>query len=314
MQGMSEGKNQMIVTLTGSNQYQIKQKLDLLIGEFVKQHGELALEKFDGEELEVNQLVDAVQNLPFLSTKKMVVVRNLSLNKTGAETIEQIISAVHEGVDLIFYEPHIDKRTGYYKVLKSKTDFLEMSELDNSTLAKWLVEEASQTGARLSQADAIYLIDRVGTNQVLLANELTKLITYSQKITRENINLLTEKTPQSKVFDLMDAAFAGNRVRALELYDEQRAQKVEPQEIIAMFAWQLRLIAAAKYAGNKKPADIAKDFGMSPYPVTKAFGLAKKTSEAKLTQMVSELLKIDRLGKTSPIDLDEALKNYIIGL
>jgi len=163
-------------------------------------------------------------------------------------------------------------------------------------------------------SDANYLVERVGPNQQQLANELNKLITYDSKVTRANIDLLTEKTPQSKVFDLLDAAFGGNKQRALELYEEQRAQKVEPQAIMAMIAWQLKLLALAKTGAGKSAGQIAKDAGLSPYPVQKAQNLARKIDDNKLRAMVSEALEIDEKGKTRNINLDEALKTYITTL
>lgn len=304
----------MIITLTGSNAYLLKQKLDQLVRDFAKIHGELAIEKYDGEDLEKNQLFDAVGNLPFLAEKKMIVVRNLSGNKAVAETIEQIIDTDHEGIDLILYEPQIDERTSYYKVLKTKTEFIEYSDLEGYELVKWLVDEAKQQAAGISSQDAKYLVDRVGTNQVLLANELKKLATYDSEISRSNIDMLTEKNPQSKIFDLMDAAFSGNKQRALELYEEQHAQKIEPQEIIAMFAWQLRIIAAIKIGKGKNPNQIAKDLGMSPFPITKAQPLANKISDSEFTRLVSEIAEIDYLSKTRPVNQDDLLKAYILGI
>jgi DNA polymerase III subunit delta len=304
----------MIITLSGNNFYLIKRRLDELVGEFVKQHGELALEKIDAEEAEPAAILEAVQSLPFLTNRKMVVVRNLSANKAAAEQIEQIISSAGDGTDVIFYEPSPDKRTAVYKVLKSQTELEEYTELDVHGLAKWAVDEAQKLDGKLSQADANYLVERVGTNQELLANELNKLLTYEPNITQQNIDELVIKNPQSKVFDLLDAVFSGQKKRALELYDEQRAQKVEPQAIIAMMAWQLDLIALAMYGKGKDANQIAKDAGVSPYPVMKAQRLAAKLDEPKLKQMVQQALTIDELGKTTPLDLDEALKTYIVTL
>ncbi len=304
----------MIVTLTGTNFYLLKRRMDELVDKFVAKHDELALERVDAEEAEPQAVLDAISSLPFLADRKMVVVRNLGMNKVAAEQIEQIIDSAGNTTDIIFYEPMPDKRTNYFKVLKSKTEFEEFNEMDARALSRWLVDEAKKQAGNLSFADASYLVERVGTNQEQLANELEKLIIYEPKITRANVDILTVKTPQSRVFDLLDAAFSGNKKRALELYAEQRAQKVEPQAIAAMIAWQLRLIALAKYGKDKDSNQIAKDIGTSPYPVIKAQRLASKMDEQKLKDMVGEALKIDEMGKTSPLDLDEALKTYIVTL
>lgn len=304
----------MIVTLTGSNSYLLKRRLDDLTAEFINKYGQHSLQRIDAGEVELEDILGAVSSQPFLSERKMLVVRDLSANKPAAETIEQIISSASDSIDLILYESITDKRTTYYKTCKSKTQLEEYLELDGQKLTKWLVSEANLQGGSLQMGDANYLVGRVGENQTLLASELDKLLLYSPKISRENIDLLTEPTIQSKVFELLDAAFGGHKERALKLYGEQRAQRVEPQAILAMIAWQLRLIALAKYKGERSPAQVAKETGVNAYPMSKAIGLAQKISDERLKTMVSEALDIDHRGKTTSLDMDEALKTYIVTL
>jgi DNA polymerase-3 subunit delta len=304
----------MITTLFGNNSFALRRRLNELIHDFVKEHGELALERIDAEEAEVQSILDALHNLPFLAVKKMVVVRGLSQNKQASEKIEQIIGAAGSDTDLVLYETSVDKRTAYFKTLKSKTNAEEFNELDPHSLAKWLVEEAEKRGGKLTQINAGYLVERAGTNQALVSNELDKLITYDPKITRESIDFLIDPLPQGKVFDLLDATFSGKKGRALKLYEEQRAQKVEPQVILGMIVWQLQLLAVTKYADGKSTAAIAKDVGMNPYPVSKAANLAHKLDEEKFNKMVDFAFEIDLKSKTTPLDLDEALKTYIISL
>jgi DNA polymerase-3 subunit delta len=304
----------VITALTGNNSFALHRRLEELVNSFKNEHGDLALERIDAEEADVQAILDTLQNLPFLVARKMVVVRGFAQNKQASEKIEQIIDAAGEDTDLILYETAVDKRTAYFKTLKSKTQLEEFNELDAHSLAKWLVEEAKKRGGELSQQDANYLVDRAGTDQALISNELDKLITYNPKITHESIDLLTDPLPQSKVFDLLDAAFSGNKSRALKLYEEQRALKVEPQAILAMIAWQLQLLAVTKYADGKSTASIAKDVGMNPYPVSKAANLAHKLDEEKFRSMVDFASEIDLKSKTTPLDLDEALKTYITTL
>ena len=304
----------MIITLTGNNHYLLKRRLDELVDKFVMDHGELALEKIDAEEADGQAVLDAVQSLPFLSRRKLVVVRGAGTNKDLSGQIEQIIDSAGDSTDLIFYEPAPDKRTAYFKVLKSKTQLEEYTDLDVHGLARWLAEETKKQGGQLNPTDANYLVERVGNNQEQLANELDKLLIYDPNISRQNIDLLTVKTPQSKVFDLLDAAFGGNKKKALELYDEQRAQKVEPQAIMAMLAWQLDIIALAVLGKGKDAGTIAKDAGLSPYPVQKAQRLASSISQTKLKTMVDRALELDYKAKTTNLDLDEALKTYIVTL
>lgn len=304
----------MVITLTGGNFYSLKRRLDELAAEFVNEYGELALERIDAEEAEPGAVLEAVQSLPFLAARKMIVVRGAGANKDISGQTEQIIDSAGDTTDLIFYEPAPDKRSAYFKVLKARTQLEEFNDLDSRALAGWLADEAKKQGGEISPADASYLVERAGASQEQLANELEKLLIYDPKISRVNIDLLVEKTPQGKVFDLLDAAFGGNKRKALELYEEQRAQKVEPQAIIAMIGWQLKLLALAKTAGRRSAQQIAGEAGLSPWPVQKAQNLARRIGDDKLREMVADALVIDQKSKTTMIDLDEALKTYIVTL
>ena len=304
----------MVITLNGENTFGLQDELHKLVAAFEQEHGDLALERIDCEESEFDQIQAALTSLPFLASKKMVVLRSPSTNKQFVEQAEQLLNDVPETTDVILIESKLDKRQAYYKFLKKETDFREFPELDLNGLANWLVGEAKRQKGELSQADARYLAERVGLNQQLLGNELEKLLLYDAKITRKTIDLLTDATPQSTIFQLLDAAFAGNSKRALNLYQEQRAMKVEPIQIIAMISWQLNVLAIVKTAGDRSSQAIAKEAKINPYVVTKSQGIARKLSLAQLKTLVKDLLDIDAKSKSTNLDTDEALQHYIVKL
>src|SRR5438552_2532522 len=105
----------MIISLIGSNSFGLRRRLDELMSEFSTKYGELAIEQIDAEESNAQAIIEAIQSLPFLAKKKMVVVRGLSTNKPAMEKIEQIISAAGKTTELIIYDPLTDKRTSYFK-------------------------------------------------------------------------------------------------------------------------------------------------------------------------------------------------------
>jgi DNA polymerase III subunit delta len=304
----------MILTLTGENSFSLQQALRQLTDDFVKVNGDLALERIDGEEAELEQINEALNALPFLASKKLIVLRAPSANKQFQEQAEQLLSGLPETNDVVLVEPKLDKRTAYYKYLKKQTDFREFPELDQHGLAGWLVDAAKQQQGSLSQADARYLIERIGASQQLLSNELEKLLLYSSQIDRRTIDLLTEATPQSTIFELLEAAFAGRSRRAAELYAEQRALKVEPAQIIAMLAWQLHTLAVIKAAGDRSVDQIAREAKLNPFVVRKSQGVARKLTLNELKKLIDDLLKLDVAMKTTSIDADEALQHYILKL
>jgi DNA polymerase-3 subunit delta len=303
-----------VTTLVGENSFMLQQELRRIVRKFVAEHSDMALEQIDGEEAEFDRMRESLQSLPFLASKKLVVLRTPSANKQFLESVEQLLTEVPDTTDVVIVEPKPDKRTVYYKFLKKSTDLHEYNQLDAPQLAKWFAETAKDHDGNISFGDATYLVERVGTNQELLSNELAKLLQYDLNITRNTIDLLTERMPQSTIFELLDAALAGKTKRALELYQEQRAQKVEPQQILALLGWQLHVMALVKTAADRDPADIAKQARVNPFVVRKTQGIVRNMSLPQLKKLIHETLELDVRLKSENIDADEALLNLIISL
>ena len=302
----------MIIVLTGENSFALKRELNTLVSAFLSEHGDFGLERFDGEESEYDRIRESLESLPFLAAKKLVVLRSPSANKQFLEHAERLFSSLPDSTDVIVIEPKLDKRTVYYKYLKKQPGFTEYAELDELALAKWLSAEAKVQGGTLSPGDARYLAERVGLSQQILINELTKLISYDANITRETINLLTEPSPQSTIFELLEAAFAGRSKRALEIYQNLRQAREEPIAIIAMIAWQLHVLALVKTAGSRDSADLAREAKVNPFVVRKSQGIANRMTLAELKDLTHTVLELDVALKSRSIDPDEALKNLIV--
>lgn len=304
----------MVITITGANDHVARQELQKLVRAFVEEHGDMALERFDGEEAAIDRMRESIQSMPFLTTQKMVVLRNPSRQKPFSEQIGAVLQDAHETVTVLLYESKLDKRSNYYKTLKKQTEFREFSELDEGSLAKWAIDYVAERRGSISSTDARHIIDRTGGNQQMLSTELEKLLSYSLNITAETIDLLTEPVPGSTIFELLDAAFAGNTERLFCLYKEQRALRVEPQAIIAMLVWQLHILAVVKAGSDRAPDILAKEAALNPFVVRKSLGIVKRSSLAYIKELIQDLLRLDIGLKSTSIDADEALQLYLLKL
>jgi DNA polymerase III delta subunit len=140
----------MIIILVGTNDYMRRLEVKKLIDNFVAEHGDLALEKLDGEVVDFARVNESLLSPPFLASKKMVVLRDASLNKSLAEHIDDILSADDDNLELLITEAKIDKRGIFYKTLKKQKGFREFNDLDENSLAKWLAELAKERDAKLA--------------------------------------------------------------------------------------------------------------------------------------------------------------------
>lgn len=292
----------------------MRAELKRLVDGFVAEHTDMGLERLDGEEVEFDRIQGAVESLPFLAAKKLVVLQKPSVNKTFIEKAADMLPKIPETTDVIIVEPKPDKRTSYYKFLKKNTELQEFNELDENGLARWLSDQAKERGGNLSASDARYLVQRTGVNQQMLDNELEKLLAYDPAITRKTIDILVEENPQSTIFDLLDAALSGRTKRAIELYQQQRDKREEPQKILAMLAWQLHILALVKTAGDRSPDTIAREAKINPYTIRKTAGLARQISPAQVRRIVREALDLDIRMKSEAIDADEALQHLLMSI
>ncbi len=280
----------------------------------VKNQSELAVEQIDCTEVELDRLGSAFNNLNLLSSEKLLILRQPSQNPAIAAALPDLIDNKPDTTQVLIVEPNIDKRSSLYKYLKYSTDFKQMNDLDKSGLVDWLIDFSVSHQAKLSRLDAEYLVSRVGQNQERLANEIKKLAAFSPVIDRSTINQLTEASLSSSIFELIEAAFSGNKSQALKLYEEQRLMHVEPNQIIAMIAWQLHIFLLIKVAPAKRPDDLAREAAIKPYVINKSWATAKRLAYPKLYGMVDQLLQIDILSKTKSINLDDHLCHFILSI
>lgn len=298
----------MIYFFAGDNQFALRKRIRELTTVFVAEHGDLALERIDAEEASLATIIDATQSLPFLSPAKFVLVQNAS-DKDLLEKLAEIDAP--ESTTVIVVIPKLDKRATYYKKISKLPNFELFEKASPQDLPRWVTEYVKSQKGGISPSDARYLVERVGTDQILLGNELDKLLIYNTHITRDSINELTDPLPQSTVFQLLDVAFAGKHKDTEAIYKEQRAQKVEPQAILGMIAWQLHILAIVKAAGNKSADMIAKEARINPFVVRKTQNLARQLSMADVKRLVKDAHELDVMLKTQSVDADEAVLLYL---
>jgi len=268
-----------------------------------------SIERFDGSELtSADAVLDAVRSISFLEPRKLVVVRDFAQSKDLLEKMQTIVEQTAESTDLLLVDQKLDKRTSAYTYLKKNSDLRTYDDIAPYDLLRWVVDEANSKGLKLKSETAKFLVDRVGPNQQLLSSELEKLSLQTTEVTKTVIEELVEPTPQSKVFDMLEALFRGNSQRAQELYLDQRAQAQEPQKLLAMITWQLQQLTLAVFAPSKT-VDTLVRAGMSPYSAQKALQMAKHITPKDLKFYITELAEIDAMSK-STADIESALSVY----
>lgn len=297
----------MILAFVGDNTHSRDVAAHEYIDGFVKIHGDIAVDRYRGEDLTPQQLLDSITTAPFLTQKRLVIVRGYMANKQLAEIIESVNSSIADTTDLVLIEDRLDSRSKSTAILKKLIDTREFSQLDSENLYNWIVDYANTINAKISYKDAIYLTERIGPNQQMLSSELKKLALYNTNITNESINALTTYLPSSSIFAMLDALFNGNLKKALELYDEQTQQGMDARAILGMIIWQLHTLAIVISAGAIVASDIVAVSKLSPFVVRKNQAIAKKINKTRLIDIYNKVLIADRTIKTNKAKPEEVV-------
>ena len=195
----------MIELLYGENNFAIADRVSQSVRNFREQYGDDAVTQVDADTAEWPEIHQAIEGISlFGGEEKLVVIRSTGDNKDNAQRLATTLEHISDSTELLYVEPAIDKRSALYKSAKKHGAITEFPQLDEGRLVGWLQSRAEESGGQISHSAARKLIDYVGTDQLLLDNELEKLITFRLSVDEEAIEQLVEPRASETIFQLLD--------------------------------------------------------------------------------------------------------------
>lgn len=223
------------------------------------------LEVLDGARLGFTVLRDAVESLPFMGERRMVLVRDYALFGSGADAAKllELVEDLPESVCLVFVYDTLayknDGRTKLSQAVKKHGLIVEFPFQKEDKLIRWACRRALAEGKELGYAEAERMVFLCGADMLNLRNELDKLTTGTERsvITREDIERLVTPTPEAGVYALTNAIAANQPKKAAGLLRDLEAMGDEPPvRILAVITSQmLSLYAARLLLDARKGAD-----------------------------------------------------------
>jgi len=302
----------MIYSYFGSNKFLKDELIKKLVADFEKEHTTLAIDHFNGEEMSKEAVKDALSTAPFLTEKKMVIIKQLGSNKELSDKIVSLLEMTADTTDLVLIENNFDTKSTLHNYLKKHASFSNSKEIDERQLAQWAQEYAKKLGAALSATNALFLVDRIGRNQLKVAHELDKLTLFSKEITKEGIEQLVDFTPHSLIFAMLDAALSGDLAKMLNYYEEQKMQGTEPLALLGMITWQLHNLALTQAGAGLSVDEITSKTKLKPYSIQKNQASLRSISRNTLISYIDKAIEVDRQIKTSSVDHDDAIRNLLV--
>jgi len=302
--------------LYGSENYLVKlyrDKLkDAIIGE-----DSMNYSLFEGKDIDLIELKDMANTLPFFSEKRLIHIENSGLLKKSSE-LADILQEAPDSSIFLFVEEEVDKRNRAYKALKNKGVISEMKGLDQKNLQLFIVSLLEPAGKKITQSTANYLLEMAGTDMDNLNNEVEKLISYAydrDTITNEDVDKVVTSQITGKIFQMMDAIGLKQQDKALSLYYDLLSVREKPSHILFLITRHFNILLQVKelVTNGFASSAITEKVGVPPFTTGKYINQSKNFTKRQLLDAIRLATDTEEKIKTGRIIDKIGVELLIIG-
>lgn len=290
----------------------------------------------EGKSVTQDDIINACETLPFMSEKKIVVVEDSSVfksNKEKSSSKEDVLSDytknVNESTCLIFIlkENKVDNRKKIIKNIKKSGRVVELEQLKNEELNKWVMKEFRDSKKSINRNIASYFINSTSyldrNSEITLydlENEINKVINYvgdKDEITNDDIEYTKPKNLENDIFKLVDYISQKNTSMAMEMFNEMILSGEAAQLIMHMIVRQMRLLLTSKLL--KEKGYDTKSIGQKinvyhSFIIQKLINQGRSFKEEELITSLKKCRDTDRDIKTGKIDGKLGMEILIVEL
>ena len=270
--------------------------------------------KYEGKGIEVREMIDLCETMPFFADHRVVLVENSGFFKNKCDELADYMKTLPDYLRLVFVEEEVDKRSRMYKAVKNCGRIGEFAKQDEKTLIRWILGMAKKEKLQMSEAAVRYLLAKTGNDMENLGQELEKLFCYCMnhtEITAADIDEICTTQIGNHIFDMVDAVAAKEQKKALDYYYDLLTLKEPPMRILYLLTRQFRILMEVKEMDRTgvPPKEIAAKVGIMPFLVGKYRAQAKAFTRKELRGIVEagvqteEDVKTGKMGDILSVEL-----------
>jgi DNA polymerase III subunit delta len=283
--------------------------------------------RLDARTVSENDLNTAVNAMPFLARRRLVLLANPSAKYNNASARKKFLEFIGNAPDttrLVMYESVEPRDADKHWLVKWAGKNEKLIQAKAFMLPRlremtgWIVNETRNQGGQIEPRAAEMLKDMVGVDTRQAGMEIAKLLAYvnwARPVTSADVEAVCIVTSQQSVFDFVDALSNGNGKSAQHLL-HRLLETEDPFALWGMVVRQFRLLLQAREIldgrGNKD--NVARALGVHPYVAEKTTQQAGRFSVESLEYVYRKLLAIDEGVKTGQMTLDFALDTLVVEL
>jgi DNA polymerase-3 subunit delta len=317
--------------------------LDVLVDPAMR---DFALAEIDLAETSIFEALDRAQTPSLMAPFQVLFLRNLkTLYTRGAKKDEfAALDAYGRSPNpqalLVFVADHLhlpsdlrrmdmQDKVRYERIRETLGDWCGMVELvrvEESDAMRWLVAEAEKRGSALEVDAARELADALGSDLMLMASELEKLLLYTGgrgRITLGDVETMVLGAKQRSLYELTDAISAKDRPRALALLqgllnasDGGEESAIGHLYMLARTFRQMLVILEKNVRDSRAIWQaLWQGFRMPPFAADDLIRQARRyKSRRELTRALRLIARADLELRSSPPDKRLVLERLVLAL
>ena len=303
MQDIKENNFERFYLLYGSEDYLKHQYRDKLIKALVDAEDNMNYSYFEGKKINVSEMLDIGDTLPFFADNRVIVVENSGLFKKTPEGFEKRLENFPDSTHVIFVESEVDGRNRLNNWFKKNGYKTEMKPPTEGELRKWIAKLCKDENKQIYEKAVEYFIGSVGLDMLLIKNELEKLFAYvgeRGEITVDDVRAICVNEADDTLYAMIDAIGNRNQKEALLLYRNLLELKQEPLFILSQLSRNVRkmLEVSELIKSGKSSDEIASAAGIPKWTINRYKSQIRHNGKESFIHMLEKCLETEANIKT----------------
>jgi|GEM_PF-786838 len=181
----------------------------------------------------------------------------------------------------------------------------------------WLRERCRALGLGLpSEMMGLVAARLQGADCGRIDSELRKILAYGGGIAPPALDALLPPEPEERIYDLVDAAFAGKAGAAYTIAAALRAQGEPVPRLLFSLGLHLRTLVQVAEAcrGGARPEAVAGGLGLHPFVARKAWDQSRRLDDAVVAASLEAVWSAEFAFKTGRLDEGAAMDRALLGV
>jgi DNA polymerase III subunit delta len=277
-------------------------------------------EVFYGDEAEAQAVVTAAQTLPWLGLQRLVLVRGAdALPRSADPPLVAYCKQPSPSTCLIFTAQRAEASRPLFALLVKLPWAVRFRRLLPRELSTWIEQRIVASGCRITADAVAALIETVGNDLRLLANEIDKLVTFvgsEPAIEVESLTALTDDIREMSAFELARLLSMGDLAEALRAWGKFASSGEYPGLALGAILHHVRQLWRIKLARHvsASPERLARELNIPAFTIRRLSAQAAAIEPEQLRQWLEALLEADQTLKRSGLPPQSVFERLILRL